>query len=112
MLEIIKLFHEGFQGFIGNNAFPMDKGVRQGCVLEPLLFNIVFDTVLKRAISNGLSGGVKMKTEEGDILEINRLAYADELCLIDHNWNNSIHNLNILNRTFKDFGLKINTGKT
>ena len=52
-----------------------------------------------------------MKTE-GDILEINRLAYAHDLCVIGQDWNNLIHNLKILNRTFKDFGLKINTGKT
>ena len=112
MLEIIKAFHEGFEGSIGDETFNMDKGVRQGCVLGPLLFNIVFDTVVKRAILNGLSGGVMMKHEDGSFLEINRLAYADDLCLIDTEWNNLINNLNILNASFLDLGLKINIGKT
>ena len=112
MLEVIKAFHEGFKGSIGDKIFNMNKGVRQGCVLGPLLFNIVFDTVLKRAILNGLSGGAKMTTEDGSCLEINRLAYADDLCLIDTDWNNLIRNLILLNDSFVDLGLKININKT
>ena len=111
MLSIIMKFHEGFTGSIGKDKFSMDKGVRQGCVLGPLLFNLVFDHAIKTAIKEGLSGGVKLKYN-GEELTVNRLAYADDLCLLDEDYGNIERNLTCLNTVFLNMGLKINIGKT
>ena len=86
-LSMITQFHEGFKGLIGEHEFTMFKGVRQGCVLGPILFNIVFDRALKLAEANGMTGGVQLRNEDGTELKINHLAYADDLCLIDKDYN-------------------------
>jgi len=111
MLNVIMKFHENFTGSIGKEAFQMDKGVRQGCVLGPLLFNLVFDCAIKTAVKDGLSGGVKV-LHNGVELLVNRLAYADDLCLLDEDYGNIEKNLTCLNTAFKRMGLKINIGKT
>ena len=39
-----------------SNKFQVDRGVRQGCVLSPLLFVIVLDSVLKKTNTNAPAG--------------------------------------------------------
>ena len=73
----------------------MEKGVRQGCLLGPLLFNLVFDCAIKTAIQEGLSGGVKVKCKDGETLTVNRLAYADDLCLLDEDYGNITEKPNV-----------------
>ena len=90
----------------------MERGVRQGCVMGPCLFNLVFDEVIKTAILKGFGGGITLIDEHGDEFQVNRLAYADDLCIIDSDIDRACKNLDILRSTFSEFGLTISASKT
>ena len=55
MFAVIRQFHNGMRSCLRldngecSNMFDVDQGLRRGCVLAPLLFNIVFTPVLRVA---------------------------------------------------------------
>ena len=56
--------------------FSISKGVRQGCVLSPYLFNIIAEMTMREALQN-FSGGFKIGGRK-----VNNLRYADDIVLI------------------------------
>ena len=56
-------------------SFPINQGVRQGCILSPLLFNIFMAELAKNLMS--LDNGFQM-----DNSKINSIFWADDIVLL------------------------------
>ena len=57
--------------------FQIGKGVRQGCILSPCLFNLYVDYIMKNAGLEEAQGGIKIVGRN-----INNLRYADNTTLM------------------------------
>lgn len=82
------------------------KGVRQGCVLSPLLYNIYSEVVMRRTLENW-NGGVKICGRR-----VSNLRFADDTLLIANNPEELLEFLRRLEEVSREYGLKINAVKT
>lgn len=89
-----------------SNWFRVKKGVRQGCVLSPCLFNIMAEIVMRRVLDDW-SGGFKIGG-----LNINNLRYADDIVLIAESEEELQELLDRLIREGKQYNLFLNASKT
>ena len=77
-VQIIRSFHDGmFCRVIENgdasDPFPVSNGVKQGCVLAPTLFSLLFAQMLSAALSQ-TEAGVKIHyRNDGDFFNLRRL---------------------------------------
>ena len=91
----------------GNSEwFPVKKGVRQGCVMSPWLFNVYMDRIVREA-KERFSGGVKL--EESNV---QFLLFVDDLILVAEREEDVENNLNILDEVMAKWSMKVNWGKT
>ncbi len=86
--------------------FQVKKGVRQGCVLSPYLFNIVAEMAMREAL-DGFKGGFKLGGRT-----LTNLRYADDIVLIASTEKELQDLLDRIIRTGHRFGLKLNIQKT
>jgi hypothetical protein len=93
------------QGMIGP-GFEVNSGVKQGCILSPLLFNIVLDFVMR--IVNKKKRGIQWDPFN----RLSDLDYADDLVFLTHTMQECQEFLDDLERVAKCVGLKINANKT
>ena len=56
--------------------FQIGKGVRQGCILSPCLFNLYAENIMQNARLDESQAGIKI-----DGRNINNLRYADDITL-------------------------------
>ena len=57
--------------------FQIGKGVRQGCILSPCLFNLYAEYIMQNAVLDGAQAGIKIAGRN-----INNLRYADDTTLM------------------------------
>lgn len=113
--KIINLIKEGYNQYKSivkhegklSQDFETETGVKQGCVLSPILFTLVLDEVMKTAISNK-KGGIPWKLME----KLEDLDFADDICLISDKIHKLQERLCDLSSEGKKIGLKINIEKT
>ena len=87
--------------------FQTGKGVRQGCILSPWLFNLYAEYIMRKAGLEEAQAGIKVARRN-----INNLRYSDDTTLMAE----SKEELNSLLMKVKEesekVGLKVNTQKT
>ena len=103
-------WHQTAQIRLQNSAtteeFEIRKGVRQGCILSPMLFNLYVERAFAEITSERPMGIIVNGTP------INNIRYADDTAIIADNANDLQTLLNTVNEASQQRGLKINTGKT
>lgn len=82
------------------------RGVRQGCILSPLLFNVYSEAIMTEALEN-LDVGVKMN---GRL--INNLSYADDTVLVASTQEDLQRLVDRVHECSERAGLSINLSKT
>ena len=65
--------NRGYQG----NQFQIGKGVRQGCILSPCLFNLYAEYIMRNVGLEEAQAGIKIVGRN-----INNLRYADDTTLM------------------------------
>ena len=90
---------------VRSTSFDINIGVRQGCVLSPLLFNIFICDLAKTLME-------QVNAPEVGPLRINSLFWADDLVLFSKDEKGLQNMLNILENYCKENELTVNTKKT
>ena len=131
LLAVIKSFHSNMHSTVCYNgatskAFPVNSGVKQGCVLAPTLFGIFFSMLLQYAFKD-CSEGVYIHTRsDGKLFNMARLRaktkvtkvliremlFADDAALTSHTEDGLQQLVTCLSHACKEFGLTISLKKT
>ena len=89
-----------------SSFFPVDSGVRQGCVLAPSLFNTCMDWVLGKVADQSRCGASVGNTKVTD------LDFADDAVLLAESLEVLVMALEALHEEAKPLGLKVSWTKT
>ena len=107
-----------------SESLSLKTGVKQGCVLSPLLFNIFMDWIVQRVMKKMEHTGVKIQytkqrkwlnMKERDLTEtilVNTLLYADDMVILDANFDNVKMFVEELDRELCSVGMMMNVKKT
>ena len=87
--------------------FQVGKGVRQGCVLSPYLFNLYAEYIMRSAGLEEAQAGIKIPGRN-----INNLRYADDTTLMAQSEEELKSLLMKVNEESEKVGLKLNIQKT
>ena len=109
IVNIIKCFYSNFTCCVGQGdlSFEIKTGVRQGCVMSSVLFNIAIDWVLCRTMEDQRRG---IRWTPFSTLE--DLDFADDIVLLSHTRQHIQEKTDRLSMFSAQVGLKISLKKT
>ena len=130
-ISMVRQFHEGMQARVHDNnaiseSFNVTNGVKQGCVLAPTLFSIMFSAMLSDAFKDG-DVGIKVNYRmDGKLFNLRRLKartkvmteivkdflFADDCALNAGSEADMQESIDKLASACKSFGLTISIKKT
>ena len=131
LVSIIQQFHSDMKAQVSvggepSDEFPVNHGVKQGCVLAPTLFSLYLSAVLD-TMGQNINSGVLLRTRtDGKLFNLARLRshtktketcirellYADDSALVAENIQDIQETVDHFTHAADIFGLKINISKT
>ncbi len=132
-LDILQQFHVGMQarvivGTSQSSSFPVQVGVKHGCVLAPVIFNLFLAavTLLSRNSVSPDEGVCLQFRLDGNLFKLHRLEainktttntihelqYADDCALLAHSPTALQHTMDIVYAVYQAYGLQVNIQKT
>ena len=94
-------------GYGTRDCFQIGKGVRQGCILSPCLFNLYAEHIMRNAGLEEAQAGIKIARRN-----INNLRYAEDTTLMTGNEGELKSLLMKVKEESEKVGLKLNIQKT
>ena len=87
LLKAVQSFYVDSRACVqeGNDVsewFPVNCGLRQGCVMSPWLFNVYMDGVARKVNVRVLGKGLELLSANGGRFEINQLLFADDTAVV------------------------------
>ena len=130
-ITMVQQFHDGMEARVQDDGeyskpFPVTNGVKQGCVLAPTLFSMMFSAMLSDAFREGDIGvGFHYRTD-GKLFNARRLQaktkvhddtardflFADDCALNACSQTDMQGSIDLFSKSCDDFGLTISTKKT
>ena len=111
LIKLTRIFYEGYQCKMQGNEqddfFEVNSGVRQGCVISPLLFILATDYIMK-SVQKTHTAGLRWNFTT----KLNYLAYADDLALLSTTHRSMQRFTDELVETSGRAGLHLNQDKT
>eukprot|EP00745_Piridium_sociabile_P007473 TRINITY_DN1490_c1_g1_i7.p1 TRINITY_DN1490_c1_g1~~TRINITY_DN1490_c1_g1_i7.p1 ORF type:complete len:702 (-),score=160.58 TRINITY_DN1490_c1_g1_i7:112-2217(-) len=130
-INMVRQFHDGMQARVQDDGalsepFPVANGVKQGCVLAPTLFSIMFSAMLSDAFRSGDIGVDLRYRTDGKLFNLRRLQartkvqtttvrdflFADDCALNASERTEMQRSMDHLSTGCTNFGLTISTKKT
>ena len=131
-ISMVRQFHDGMHARVlddgdSSNVLPVTNGVKQGCVLAPTLFSMVFAAMLSDAFSDNDMSSIKIRFRTDGKLFNHRnlhaitkvgedsvcdLLFADDCALNAATKDHMQQNMNSFSTACNNFGLTISTKKT
>lgn len=112
IITLIQAFYNNYECCVLHNGqqsewFQVTSGVRQGCIISPILFITAIDWCMRTTLGNEITG---IRWTMNSFLE--DLDFADDICLLSSNRNNLQNKTTRPNETAQRIGLTINEKKT
>jgi len=102
-------YYTNICGIYQNRVFKWNNGLFQGSALSLILFIIYIDYILKHMFRDmKMSGVVQLEYD----LQENTYAFVDDIVMILSNDDKNEARLELMNRIFEIYGMKINSDKT
>ena len=92
--------------------FPVNVGLRQGCVMSPWLFNVYMDGVVQEVNVRVLGKGLELKSVNDGRFEINQLIFADDTALMADSEEKLCRFVNEYGRVCEKRKLRVKVGKS
>ena len=92
--------------------FPVNVGLRQGCVMSPWLFYVCMDGVVQEVNFRVLGKGLELLRANGGWFEINHLSLVDDTALVADSQEKLCRLLSEFGRVCERRKMRVNVGKS
>jgi hypothetical protein len=109
---LLNLLYKQQQGILGDQyTLEINRGVRQGDVLSPALFNVTLEQALQRWKRQLTTHGLALVPDE-QAERMTNIRFADDIMIIGKSLEEVVEMLELLIEILSEYGLDLNIGKT